>query len=331
MNQLKARHWSFEKAIVSSPQTINWPEFVRYATWKLTGDGTATGYVELTCQQRQSAMCNIIPGAEWQQQKFTDRNAIQSVMSTGAADGPWEYGVLVVPRWKCHATLGKQPDVVPPPQAVLEPASPSCIVVTGTNNMVTQNFNIITMQPIIMINLGHEICMDQLQLIHRDNLVSALENPLDLLVGTLPEVSWFNQDKPHQQTMSAVDGIVVFRATDAAISQQVSPAAVTKLLCGQLQNLIEWAVTTYPSAFDWKAKVGLKQITDLVMNGMPQIIESSVPVHKFLVRWGEDGSYDPADVAGYVVEQIVALTAAAAKRGRMRTFAEISQSEFVCT
>jgi hypothetical protein len=59
----------------------------------------------------------------------------------------------------------------------------------------------------------------------------------------------------------------------------------------------EWAVATYPSVFDWKAKVGLKQITDLVMNGMPQIVESSVPVHKFLVRWREDGSYDPEDVA----------------------------------
>jgi hypothetical protein len=103
---------------------------------------------------------------------------------------------------------------------------------------------------------------------------------------------------------------------------------MTKLLGGQLQALIGWALSTYPSSFDWKAKVGLTQIVDLVMSGLPKNIESSVPVHKFLVRWGEDGSYDPDDIASYVVEQISALTAARGKRGRMRTFAEIIESEF---
>jgi hypothetical protein len=97
--------------------------------------------------------------------------------------------------------------------------SSSGIVVTGNHNVVSMTN--ITVQPVVVINLGNEVYMDQLQTVSKERVMSALENPLGLMVGAMPEVSWFNHDKPHQHTLSSTGGVIVFRTPGAPTPQQV--------------------------------------------------------------------------------------------------------------
>jgi hypothetical protein len=322
--------------------------------------GGWTGYVETNNGwKRVSALKKCIQGSVWQHSTMPRGKSRASILERAAGNAvvATELGVwlkegnnplglpqgcrtgklpddhadgIVAALAKLVASAHAPPATPSPTEAIASPPTTG-IVVTGTNNSVTQNITNITnaVQPVVFINLGDEVYMDQLQTVSQVRVVSALENPLNLMVCAMPEVIWFNGNKPHQHTLSSMDGIVMFRTPDMSVSRQVTPADMMKLLCKQLQTLIEWALSAYPCAFDWKARVGLKQIVDLVMAGLPKTIESSVPVHKFLVRWGEDGLYDPEEVGSYVVEQIAALTSMSSKRGRMRTFAEIIDAEFV--